>query len=65
MLTLLYLTLLFRCLTVGFKQPTKSSQVQAYDTKADYDYENLKYRINVRPNVSFEERWSYAKTAKQ
>ena len=54
-----------RCLTAGYKQTTKGNMVKPVDTKTDYEHESMKYRINVRPNVSFEERWAFAKTGKQ
>jgi len=35
--------------------------VTAKYTKDEYEYMNLKYRINMRPHVKFEDHWNKLK----
>jgi len=50
-------------LTTKFIQTSAANPLTKVDTKLTYDYQNLKYRINMKQHVSFEERWSYLKVS--
>jgi len=54
-----------KLLKTSFKQASKGSQVFYKNAKDDWEVLNQRYRINVLPHVSFEERWTHLKTTEQ
>ncbi|XP_076805378.1 uncharacterized protein LOC143449168 [Clavelina lepadiformis] len=54
-----------RSLSTKYRQSSKGNPLVCTDRKSEFAHKNMKYRINIKPNVTFEERWSHLKVTEK